>query len=248
MFNSSCSPVITGCVFRGNTRNYGSGITNQTASPEISNCLFIENVTTSSCGVLYNYSSSAPVVTNCTFANNTVLPDGVIVNNEGSMTMTNSIVWGNNYNTITNMNGGYAVVTYTDIQGGYAGTGNININPMFTNTAVDDYHLQPGSQCIDVGNDSAVPESVIGDMDGTTRIIDGNCDAAARVDMGCYEFSHKWSGDLNDDCRVNMPDIAVLSNYWKTNSAQADIAPGYGDGFVDIFDLAKIAANWLVDL
>jgi len=161
--------------------------------------------------------------------------------------MTNSIVWGNNYNTITNMNGGYAFVTYTDVQGGYWGTGNININPMFTDTANDDYHLQSGSQCIDVADDSAVPEDIIGDMDGTTRIIDGNCDAVARVDMGCYEFSRKWLGDLNDDCRVNMPDIAVLSNYWETNSAQADIAPGYGDGFVNISDLVKIAENWLVD-
>ena len=247
MFNSSCSPVITGCLFRGNTRNYGSGMTNQTASPEISNCLFIENVTTSSSGILYNYVSSAPVVVNCTFANNTAKSDGVIVNSESSLTMTNSIVWGNNYNTITNMSGSSAVVTYTDFQGGYTGTGNINITPMFTDTNSDDYHLQPGSQCIDVGNDSAVPENVIGDMDGTPRIIDGNCDAVARVDMGCYEFSHKWFGDLNEDCKVNLLDIAVLGNHWKTNSAQADIAPGYGDGFVNMFDLAKIAENWLID-
>ena len=245
VWNYNCSPVITGCLFRGNTRSWGSGMANQTASTKISNCLFIESGTASSSGILYNHASSAPVVVNCTFANNTTTPSGVIVNNESSMTMTNSIVWGNNYNNINNMNGSYAVVTYTDFQGGYAGTGNINIDPMFTDTTSDDYHLQPGSLCIDVGNNSAVPESVIDDMDGTPRIIDGNCDIVAMVDMGCYEFSHKWFGDLNEDCEVNLLDIAILGNHWETNSAQADIAPGYGDGFVNIFDLAKIAENWL---
>jgi hypothetical protein len=131
------------------------------------------------------------------------------------------------------------------MQGGYTGTGNINLDPCFANADSNDYHLQPGSQCIDVGNDSAVPESVIGDMDGTPRIIDGNCDAVVRVDMGAYEFSHKWFGDLNDDCKVNLPDIAVLGNHWKTTSGLADIAPGYGDGLVNMPDLARIAANWL---
>ena len=63
--------------------------------------------------------------------------------------------------------------------------------------------------------------------------------------MGCYEFSHRYSGDLNDDCAVDILDLALLANGWDNYSRDYDIATGYGDGIIDISDLSVIASNWL---
>ncbi len=61
--------------------------------------------------------------------------------------------------------------TYSDIQGSWPGTGNIDNNPIFWNPLNGDYHLQSGSPCIDAGD----PGSPL-DPDGSI------------VDMGAYYF------------------------------------------------------------
>ena len=61
----------------------------------------------------------------------------------------NNIVWGNTYNSGGQITG--ATVTYSDIEGGYTGTGNINNLPLFDMTT--EYNLLSlGSPCIDAGN------------------------------------------------------------------------------------------------
>jgi len=40
-------------------------------------------------------------------------------------------------------------VTYSDNQGGYAGVGNLNVDPLFVAAASADYHLQSTSPIID---------------------------------------------------------------------------------------------------
>jgi len=45
-----------------------------------------------------------------------------------------------------------------------------------------------GSPCIDTGSNDAVPEDVTTDLDGNPRIVDGDGDSVATVDMGAYEY------------------------------------------------------------
>ncbi len=40
-------------------------------------------------------------------------------------------------------------VDYSDVQGGYSGAANLNINPLFVNSGASDFHLQSGSPVID---------------------------------------------------------------------------------------------------
>jgi hypothetical protein len=87
----------------------------------------------------------------------------------GTVTLRNSIVWGNTAGSID----GTVTVTYSDIEGGHAGTENISTNPLFADAAAGDYHLQSPkgrwntaladwvttdtdvSPCIDAGDDDA---------------------------------------------------------------------------------------------
>ena len=61
---------------------------------------------------------------------------------------------------------GSLTVTYSDIQGGYTGTGNIDSDPLFVDAANGDYYLQPASPCIDAGDPTSPfdPDGTIADM------------------------------------------------------------------------------------
>jgi hypothetical protein len=67
--------------------------------------------------------------------------------------------------------------------------GNLSANPAFVNPPGNDYHVQPGSPVIDAG-DSTVADLPVMDFEnnGRARVIDGNGDSVAVVDMGAYEL------------------------------------------------------------
>ena len=73
----------------------------------------------------------------------------------------NTIVYFNNPGGL-NCND-HCEVTYSDIQGGLAGTGNFDAPPMFLNTGQRDYRLTSVSPCIDTGTSLGAPDH---DMEG----------------------------------------------------------------------------------
>lgn len=67
-----------------------------------------------------------------------------------SSTILNSIVWANSApNIVPGMN---LVVTYSDVEGGWPGIGNLNADPLFWYPHTFDVHLKPGSPVIDQGD------------------------------------------------------------------------------------------------
>ena len=62
-----------------------------------------------------------------------------------TLTLSNSIIW--NHTTSIDLVG--QIVTCSDIQGGYTGAGNLNVNPLFVNPADSNFHLQSLSPVID---------------------------------------------------------------------------------------------------
>ncbi|UHG89597.1 putative Ig domain-containing protein [Spirosoma oryzicola] len=72
--------------------------------------------------------------------------------------------------------------SYSDIQGGYTGVGNINQDPLFVDANRGDYHLKPGSPAINAGDPNSTEVSTSDkDLDGNPRILQN------RIDMGVYE-------------------------------------------------------------
>jgi Right handed beta helix region len=66
------------------------------------------------------------------------------------------------------------------------GAGNIDLNPLFIDPSTN-FHLQSGSPVLDAGDNSA-PGLPSTDFDGSPRVVDGNADGIAVVDMGAYEL------------------------------------------------------------
>ena len=102
----------------------------------------------------------------------------------GHLTITNSIMW----NSALNLQSDPPcptcfTVTYSDIEGGWTGTGNIDADPLFVGGG--DYRLQVDSPGIDAGTNIGVPDH---DLDQNPRPQDGDGDGTATVDMGAYEF------------------------------------------------------------
>lgn len=64
--------------------------------------------------------------------------------------------------------------------------GNISSLPLFRDQSGGDYHLGPGSPCLDAGA-NAVPGLPNADPDGNPRIVDGDGDGVGVVDLGAYE-------------------------------------------------------------
>ena len=102
----------------------------------------------------------------------------------------NNIIWGN----IAVKNAQIAVSSipsYSVIQDWTeGGVGNITSDPLFVNPKKDDYHLQPGSPCIDAGSTTTLTS----DFDGDVRPIDGDRLGAggkgdgSDFDIGADEF------------------------------------------------------------
>ncbi len=76
---------------------------------------------------------------------------GLYVDMGAVATMSNSIVWMNSPDGVFN-NSGSLAIAYSDVQGGWDGVGNINIDPKVNLVAPDPGSLQTGSPCIDAGD------------------------------------------------------------------------------------------------
>lgn len=126
-----------------------------------------------------------------TLVNNTVAYNiswssgGGIAHFGGAPDVRNSIVYLNSSLTSSyhQMEPG-ATVSFSDVQGGHAGVGNIDLYPDFVNPASSnrDLHLLGTSPCFNVGN-GADPMLPPVDVDGDPRIHYG------AVDMGADEFA-----------------------------------------------------------
>jgi hypothetical protein len=143
----------------------------------------------------------SPQVTNCTFVGNI----GSGMNNiKGSAPkVKNCIFWGNTGGSFDGSS--KPAVTFSNVEGGFTGQGNINADPLFVqlgywNTAgiwvEGDYHLLPDSPCVDTGDPAYVSQPDETDLDGGPRVINGI------VDMGAYEYA----GSAEPDTDPPLPD------------------------------------------
>lgn len=194
MFNLNSSPTIRNCIFTGNFSSvYGGAVFNQgaTATPTFINCVFSGNQAEFGGGI-FNESAQTQVF-NSTFSANQIAGNGGGIYSYGTprVVVRNSIFWGNANNGVFTAgidNSTPIEVTHSLVQGGYAGTGNINQNPLFAAPVaaglgqLGNLRLQGCSPAINTGLNSALPAGTDFDLAGLPRIV------LNTVDMGAYEL------------------------------------------------------------
>ncbi len=264
------------CRFLNNSSSdYGGAVQstfNDSNSGIIANCTFSGNSAAIQGGAVA-VQGGGLVVANCSMSNN-FAPEGsaaaVVSNIQGMLDIRNSILWGDSTNQVVNH--GQAddlIVNYSDIKGGWTGSGNLNVNPMFVNaigpdgvvgTEDDDMHISGSSPLVDAGlnglstfdtadldGDSDVSEPLPVDIDGDPRIADGDNDGTFVIDIGADEVigPKLILGDLNNDGVVGGDDLGLLLAAWGPCRRGSPCDADFNfDGMVDGADLGLLLAAW----
>lgn len=135
------SMELSDCQFIGNTADMGGAVYSLFGSHTFTNCIFAANSAQRWGAGMYN-SSSSVTAKNCTFSQNTARRGGAISNFFNSDAhLTNCILWGDSYNEIY-VSKGTVTASYSNVQGGWPGKGNISVEPLFSDPGAHDYHLK----------------------------------------------------------------------------------------------------------
>jgi len=228
---NNTAPIVPG--FPGPWSTAGGGIYSSLSSPLVINCNISENTATAEGGGIKCYTggdpTKSPILRNCIISGNNAASYGdglfrckseisncIIAYNGGygldecGSQITNCIVWGNGKDLYK------SYPTYSCIEDGDPGEGNIQADPCFAHPDNGDYHLksQAGrwdpnagtwviddvtSPCIDAGN----PASPI----GSEPFPNGGL-----INMGAYGTI--IAGDINGDCVVDFRDLSIAMGHW----------------------------------
>ncbi|MEW6745310.1 MAG: right-handed parallel beta-helix repeat-containing protein [Planctomycetota bacterium] len=160
-------------TYMGEDIGLGGGISCVDTTAVLDNNTLVMNMTRNYGGGLYIYNST--------------------------VTLNSCILWANEAYDEGDQIYGDAEVAYCDVQGGCPGIGNIDSDPLFTDSdgpdddpwtwEDNDLHLLAGSPCIDAGA-PGTDRCTDKDYFGNPRVLDHQATFEPRIDMGAHEVDH----------------------------------------------------------
>lgn len=184
--------LVRRCTFIDNSADSGGGAVQLFGNARIENSAFLENSAGTVGGAILASTSGASI-DHCTFVGNTAEIRGGAIFSVGSLEMRNSIIWGNAPDGLDD-DGSADDVQHSLVQGGYAGLGNLDVDPLLAQGTELGYSLSASSPCRDAG----VPgEPLPGtDLGGDPRLI------GDAVDMGADEILEQPYPGTGEDLRL----------------------------------------------
>jgi len=187
------------------------------------------------------WTNSSWIITNNTILNNSAdCYCGGIYGYPGELTISNSIIWNNTAPISPEIHNSPKSITYSDIRGGWPGTGNIDADPLFVDPSVGDVHLTYNSPCRDAG-DSTIPGLPDTDFEGDPRI------SGSAVDMGADEFhTHLYYTDgylpeRHIDIKVvGLPGTSAVTLALSSDVRDPPLVTPYGDFYLQPPLTAKV--------
>lgn len=191
------------CLFTGNSAARAGALELfATSGAVVVNSIFYDNLSTGSGGggAIWTGSGGATQIRNVTVVANrsTVSAAAGLFNSGATPTVANSVFYDNEgpggaQGTI-NQIAGTVTVSYSIVEGGIAGTGNLASDPMLADVPAGDFRPTAGSPAIDAGSNASVPAGVTLDFARAPRFIDDpstpdtGAGSPPLVDMGAHEF------------------------------------------------------------
>ncbi len=264
IYNYKSSSTLTNCTFSGNS---DGGMTNSGSSVTLNNCTFSGNfpgmnnsyadsVIMTNCIFSGNYLDAiryysnwddpndgiVSILTNCTFSGNY---RGVISwddpNRGPGPILTNCIIWYNTPNEIPE----FSTITYSNIQDGWDGQGNISEDPIFANPGYwadvndpnivvepdllnaiwinGDYHLKSQAGRWDPDSQSWVVDEVtspgVDAGDPNMPVGDEPFPSGIRINMGAYGGTTEASKSIS-----NVPEVVNVND--SDNGSQVTLRQG----------------------
>ncbi len=263
------SPTITDCLISGNrvisNNGRGGGVcgsdypTDQ--APYLLRCTVIDNSAEGNSGGGGIYAAAQITLERCTIAHNwsgSGWGAGGILKGFNSPTLASCIVWDNSPSEIDDGGTGFDV-RYSDVKGGWAGTGNIDADPLFCDVRceLNDFGLAAASPCLGTGEggvdmgahgqscDTPLTGSVVIEVPGDYASIQAAVDAACDGDSvviapGTYlESGIDFAGKPLVVRGVDPEDPAIVA---------ATIVDGQGGGPIFLFQSSEDGASQLQGL
>lgn len=215
IFIEEGGPIISNSVISGNTiGEYGWGGAGIHLVSEkdvcIRNCVISGNRAIAhdygSGGGIYKEGSGVLTIINCTIADNVAFERGGGIAGS-TMRILNSIIWNNMASEgpqifFSGFPGDNIVIDYSDIQGGWVGLGNIDIDPCFVNVAT----------------------VLTADFDFSGEVdFRDFAEFAAKWQMKSFESGFKYDISIPTDGVIDELDLLVLANQWlSSNPAGSD--------------------------
>jgi hypothetical protein len=170
----------------------------------------IHHNTTLGMGGGISCGASNPVLINNLFYGNVAGGGGGVYCSWANPEITNCILWNNSPSEMLTDPSSNPKITYSDIAGGWPGTGNFDIDPQFRDPVNNDFHLRTvacgdddNSRCVDAGD---------------PLIVDGllDCDwgqGGPRSDMGAYGGADSVMTAVFDNSPLLPEQFTTLQNY-----------------------------------
>jgi len=263
MYNGGGSPILTNCEFIGNsapvlwlTGGGGGGMYSGDGSPDLLNCIFSGNW--SHVGGGMSNEAGTPSLLNCTFVGNLANCGKGIINlwEQAIPKLTNCILWdGKDGNEIFNMFGAAISITYSDVQGGWPGPGNIDADPCFVESgywdangtaddANDDFWVDGDYHLKSEGWRWVAPEGNWTWDNVTSRCIDAGNPGSPLADE-LLVIPRDPDNLYGRNLRINMGAYGGTTEASMPPHNWAILADLTNDGKVDLDDLAGQVEDWL---
>lgn len=170
---------------------------------------------------------------------------GIEIAGAGFIGFSSNIVWGNSSPQLAGISSG----TYSCVEGGLLGEGNIASDPLFVSPGTRNFTLNRNSPCVDAGDNITTIQLSPGvqlDIYGRSRFVDiqevanTGLGTSPIADMGASERP-VCSADFNGVDLVTVQDIFDYLAAWFAGSARADFN---GSGNVSVQDLFDFLSEW----
>ncbi len=243
--------TVSGCLIAGNFAPgnlAGGGAYCVGARTDVlfQNCIFSSNSANVGAGLYTEWNSSygsssqrcSVTVVNCTIAQNELAgssswpyPGGGIESDGTDILVNSSIVWHNDGKALAISSApSHEPVTYSNIQGGYIGEGNLNEDPLFASLGSEDYHLQSAhgrynpqterwvtdgrtSPCLDAGDPSISPTDEPTPNGG--RINSGAYGATREASKGPQHFTYHVNASGGRDTNNGLSKLSAFKTIQK---------------------------------